>query len=107
MHKVLKKTQSTGDPFDDVPAQFSIIILNPSGNTFPSGTYLEYAVKWVDGAEVADADLIWQRRSTAEFKDDSGATQGATLQFFNHIDGCIYRMVTGTAGIEAVVGMVQ
>ena len=106
MYKVLQNDETTGEPFEDVPAEFAIIILNPSGNTFPSGTYLEYAARWVDGAEVADADLIWQRRSTSEFKDDSGATQGATVQYFNHIDGCIYRMVTGTAGIEAVVGQV-
>ena len=104
MENVLKSTETTGRVFSDVPPQFAVVVINPSGNTFPTGTFLEYAVRWVDGEKIADADLVWKRRSTVEFKDDSGATQGGTIQLFNNVDGLIYRVVTGTAGITAVVG---
>ena len=106
MQKVLASSQTTGEVFSDVSPQFSIAIVNPSGNTFPTGTFVEYAVGTIDGEKVADANLVWQRRSNVEFKDDSGATQGGTIQFFNHVDGLVYRIVTGTAGIEAVLGQV-
>ena len=106
MFKVLETTQTTGKVFSKVPPDFAVAILNPAGNAFPSGTFLEYAVKSVDGNKIADADLVWKRRSTSEFKDDSGEIPGMTVQFFNHIDGCVYRVVTSTAGIEAVVGQI-
>lgn len=111
MFKVLESTETTGTTvFGDVDMpvskEFAVAILNPANNTFPDDTFLEYAVAYVGGERIDNANLIWQRRSITKFADDSGATQGATIQLFNHVDGLVYRVVTGTAGIEAVVGQV-
>lgn len=107
MRKILTNSQTTGDSFDDVPSQFAIIILNPTGNTFPSNVWLEYAIGVKGGVPVADNDLVWERRMSVPFSADVGSgTSGNTLQLVNDIEGMKYRVVTGTAGIEAYTSTV-
>lgn len=107
MRKILNNDQTTGDVFHGVPPQFAIVIINPAGNTFPDNTYLEYAVSVVEGEPVAASDMVWNKRHPSPFGADAGVGQnGNTVKFFNHISGVAYRMVTDTAGIEAVIGTV-
>ena len=105
MRKVLSNTQTQGTPFNDVPPNFAVAVILPTGQTMPDNVYLEYAVEVIDGTEVAVTDRVWKRRHPTPFTDDVGAgTSGNTFRLFNHTPGFIYRMVTDTAGIEAVIG---
>ena len=105
MRKVFSSTETTGDPFNDVPSQFAVAIILPAGQTMPSNVYLEFAVGVKDGDAVSESDIVWKRRHPTPFTDDVGeGTSGNMIKFFNDVDGLKYRMVSDTAGIEAYVG---
>ena len=102
-NKVLETTQTTGKVFDEVPNNFGVSIILPSGTTMPDNVYLEFAISRIDEVDVADADLVWKRRHSTPFADDSGSTSGQMIKLFNHLTDVKYRMVADTAGIEAVI----
>ena len=105
MKKVLTSTQTTGDPFEVNTPDFCIAVILASG-TLSDNMFLEYAVRWIDGEEVADANLVWNRRHSDKFQLDGASTSGGTIKLFDNIDGAIYRMNCTTAGAEAVLGQV-
>lgn len=101
--KVLKSNETVSEIFMP-PPQFGIAILLPTGQTMPDDVYLEFAINRIDDVPVADADLNWKRRHPTPFTDDAGTGQsGNMLKLFDRTTYTSYRMVTGTAGIEAVV----
>ena len=108
MQKVLTTTQTTGDVFDsnDVPSSFAVVAVAPSGATFPTSLYLEYAVAVKDGEPVADADLVWNKRHGTTLSADASNNNGNTLVLLNNLDHVKYRVVAATAGVEVYIAQV-